>query len=60
MKDCATTQNVRHLDLMYRLSQFFQKARVIDDQPVSDWRRLVYVHPANAEAGSVEAYWKEL
>ncbi|ANE43121.1 DUF705 domain-containing protein [Deinococcus puniceus] len=36
---------------------FLPKPQVmLDDQPVADWRRLVYVHPNGCDGRSVEEY----
>ena len=36
---------------------FLPKPQVmLDDQPVADWRRLVYVHPNGCDGRSVEGY----
>ena len=40
---------------------FLPKPNVIlDDQPVSDWRLALQIHPMSADADGVEQYWKKI
>lgn len=54
-------QSAREVGLEDCFTAFLPKPQVmLDDQPVSDWRRLTWVHPAEIDDKSAEVYRAEL
>lgn len=50
-------QSAEEVGLEDCFTAFLPKPQVmLDDQPVADWRRLVYVHPNGCDGRSAEEY----